>query len=265
MTEADLQRCADQVRRLAACIAAQGPHCGSDKPLPDLIGEAEARSEAAAGEMRRRLTDLFPSVGWAGEAAAFPSGDAWVYDPIDGAYHYLQGLPLWSSSLVLLRAGRPVLAVVHDPTRAETFLAASGRATTVNGAPARVSPKQDLSAAVVGTAIPPRAQVGDAEQDEALQLLGAAARHVFAVRPLAAASLQLAFVAAGRLDGYWETGEDAADWLAGSLLVREAGGVVTGLAEQAFGGGGGSGVLAGNAALHRALLGVLAPRAQEGH
>jgi len=79
------------------------------------------------------------------------------------------------------------------------------------------------------------AQVGEAEQTEALELLGTLSRAVFVVRPMATVSLQLAYVAADRVDAYWENGRDAADWLAGSLLVREAGGVVTHLDGGPFG------------------------------
>ena len=127
---------------------------------------------------------------------------------------------------------------------------------TCNGVPLRVSPKAALASAVVGTAIPPLAQVGAAEQDEALTMIAAAARAAFAIRPMAAVSLQLAYVASGRLDAYWENGRDAADWLAGSLLVREAGGTVTHLDGATFGLSG-YGVLASNGKLHAGLQPLL--------
>ena len=149
MNEPDLHRCADRVRHLADRIAAAGPRCAADTSLPELIGRVQAESATASTEMRRGLAELFPSIGWAGEDALLPSGDAWVYDPIDGAYYFLQGLPLWSSSLVLVRAGKPVLSVVYDPTMSETFLAAPGRQITCNGTPVRASPKLDPVAAVV--------------------------------------------------------------------------------------------------------------------
>ncbi len=90
-------------------------------------------------------------------------------------------------------------------------------------------------------------------QDEALAILRTVARSVFVVRAMASASLQLAYVAAGRLDAYFENGRDAADWLAGALLIREAGGVVTDLAGDAFGWSG-DGMLTASAVLHPAIL-----------
>ena len=101
--------------------------------------------------------------------------------------------------------------------------------------------------------MPPIAQVGPAEQAVALSLLSAVAPKVFVVRPLAAASLQLAYVAAGRLDAYWETGRDPADWLAGTLLVREAGGQVSALDGSPFGGVA-AGILAAGSSVHPLLL-----------
>ncbi|HTJ25562.1 MAG TPA: inositol monophosphatase family protein [Candidatus Limnocylindria bacterium] len=116
----------------------------------------------------------------------------WIFDPIDGAYHYLQGLPLWSSSLALISGGRAVFAVV-------------------------------------ATALPPFGYGDFAEHEQARALLGAVAERVFVVRQMASASLHLAYVAAGRLDAYWEVGRDVHDWAAGALLVRESGAQITDL------------------------------------
>ncbi len=208
-------------------------------------------SDAAQRQLQEALRPLYPEVGWTGEEDR-PKADAyWLYDAIDGAYHYLQGLPLWASSLVLVRHGVPVMACVYDPTRKEMFFAEAGAGTSCEGRPVRVSQKPSLSTAVVGTAIPPLVQVG--AEDQALRPAGSIARQVFVVRPMAAVSLQLAYTAAGRLDGYWENGRDTADWLAGALLVREAGGVVTGLRGDPFSWEG-EGVLAGSAAMHAGLL-----------
>ena len=147
------------------------------------------------------------------------------------------------------------MSFVYDPTRGEVAATETGGATC-NGAPISVSPKTNLAAAVVGTAIPPLAQVGDVEHAEALTLLRAATRNVFVVRPMAAVSLQLAYVAAGRLDAYWENGRDTGDWLAGAMLVRGAGGLVTHLDGATFGWAG-EGIAAGNRTLHAALQPLL--------
>jgi myo-inositol-1(or 4)-monophosphatase len=203
--------------------------------------------------MRAALAGLYPNIGWTPEEALPDADDYWLYDPIDGAYHYLQGLPLWSASLVLVRGDQAAMAIVYDPALDEMFIASQGDGATCNGQPIHVSAKSELHAAVVGSAVPPLAQVGETQQAEALALLGRVARSVFVVRPMAAASLQLAYVAAGRLDAYAETGQDAADWLAGALLIREAGGMVSDLRGAAFGWRG-DGILAGSRVIHHGLL-----------
>ncbi len=252
----DPEPCSDLLRSVSEQIAAEAPRSASDGTVGELIGRARAVSEDASRRLRTSLAELHPDIGWTDEEARPTQGDYWLCDPIDGAYHYLQGLPLWSSSLVLVRAGQPFLSIVHDATRDETFVATELGGAKCNGVPMRVSPKSAPAAAVLGTTIPPLAQVGKAEQDEALAMLAAMARAAFVVRPMAAVSLQLAYVAAGRLDVYWENGRDVADWLAGSLLVREAGGVVSHLDGKSFGLSG-YGVLAGNSKLHTALQPLL--------
>lgn len=232
------------------------PVSASDNSVTGAINRVRAVSATAANALRSALAAHYPEIGWVGEDATPPPTDYWLSDPIDGAYHYLQGLPLWSSSLVLVRAGRPVLSVVHDPTRDELFVAREGGGAACNGDALHVSPKSVVAASVVGAAIPPMVQVGQAEQDEALAMLSAMARSVFVVRPMAAVSLQLAYVAAGRLDAYWENGRDVGDWLAGALLVQEAGGLVSHLDGTQFGCSG-AGILASNNRLHAELHTIL--------
>jgi myo-inositol-1(or 4)-monophosphatase len=257
MTTLDGAGCADLVRMTADDIAAQGAHIDRSASIADMIAHVRAVSAAAETRMRSALAKLYPSIGWTNEEGRPSAGDYWLYDPIDGAYHWLQGLPLWASSLVLVRGGQPVLSIVYDPSMQEVFIAQTGKGATCNSVPLTLSLKSDLRAAVVGTAIPPLGQVGAVEQDEALSLLRIVARSVFVVRPLAAASLQLAYVAAGRLDAYFENGHDAADWLAGALLIREAGGIVTDLAGKAFGWSG-DGILSASPVLHPAIMATIA-------
>ncbi len=252
MTDIDVKACTTLVRTIADDIAARGAKAGQDAAIGDMIAHVRAVSEVAEIRMRSALAGLYPAIGWTSEEGRPAGDDYWLYDPIDGAYHWLQGLPLWASSLVLVRGGEPVLSIVYDPAMAEAFVAVLGGGTRCNDVPVRVSPKANLAAAVVGTAVPPLGQVGEAEQDEALGLIRTVARAVFVVRPIAAASLQLAYVAAGRLDAYFENGRDAADWLAGALLIREAGGIVTDLAGDRFGWSG-DGILSASAVLHPAM------------
>ena len=261
MDEVDPQRCASLLQYTTDRLAAAGPRSAWNAALTELMEHVRDVSAAAGQRLKGALDELHPSIGWRSEEGGLAGPDHWLYDPIDGAYHYLQGLPLWSSSLVLVRGGRPVLSIVYDPTRREMFVASRGDGATCNGEPIAVSPKSSLDAAVLGTAIPPRAQVGKAAQKAALSLLGMISPAVFVVRPMASASLQLAYVAAGRLDAYWETGRDVADWLAGSLLVREAGGTVSDLKGEPFNWSG-DGIVAANADLRRMLLALVggAPR-----
>lgn len=249
----DTQFCADLLRTMTTQISTQGSNNDPAAPLEASIAHIRSLSGQAEDSMRAALAALYPDIGWTPEEDLPDAEDYWLYDPIDGAYHYLQGLPLWSSSLVLVRGGEPVLAIVHDPAMDEMFIATQGAGATCNGKPIYVSAKSDLRAAVTGMAIPPLAQVGAAQQNEALALLGSVARSVFVVRPMAATSLQLAYVAAGRLDAYAETGQDATDWLAGALLIREAGGIVTDLHGTPFGWSG-DGILASSQLLHKGLL-----------
>jgi len=259
MMDIDPNTCATLVVAMADRLAAEAPRAAQDAPVTALVAQVRQVSGAAQKSLRHALADLYPTIGWNAEEAQPSATDNpfWQFDPIDGAYHYLQGLPLWSSSLALVQGGRVLFSVVYDPGGHETYLAIAGGGATLNGERLRVSAKTELTAAVLGSALPPLAQVGPVEHGQALTLLGAVSREVFVVRPMAAASLQLAYVAAGRLDGYWETGRDWADWLAGLLLVQEAGGVVTDLRGAAFGGTG-DGVLAANSQLHAALRPVLA-------
>ena len=266
MTVIDGAGCVALVRSIADEIAAQGGQPGPGAAIGDQIAHVRAVSETAEIRMRSALAGLYPTIGWTNEEGRPADDDYWLYDPIDGAYHWLQGLPLWASSLVLVRSGQPVFSVVYDPSMQEVFVAGKGDGATCNGVELKVSPKLHLAAAVVGTAIPPLGQVGEMEQDEALSLLSLAARSVFAVRPIAAASLQLAYVAAGRLDAYFENGRDAADWLAGALLIREAGGIVTDLTGDEFGWSG-NGILSASPVLHPAMvttLGKVRSRAGQG-
>ena len=256
MTTTDPDHCASLVRSATDDILATP--VPTDGGIEELIRHVRDLSQRSAERLRAKLASLYPGIGWVDEEGR-PDADgreAWVYDPIDGAYHYLQGLPLWSSSLALVRNGVPILAIIYDPTRSELFTAAEGFGARLNGTTMVAAAKTDLRSAVLGTAVAPILQTGADEHARALALFGAVSRNVFVVRQMASASLQLAYVAAGRLDGYWEVGDDTPDWLAGSLMVHEAGGTVTDLSGRPFGSGV-AGVLAASRSLHPALLGIL--------
>lgn len=255
----DLADCARLLKGITDDIAAAAPRRAIDATVPELIEQVHGVAAAADARLRAALQSSYPDIGWRDEdSAAFDdAAPHWVYDPIDGAYHYLQGLPLWAASLALVEDGRAVAALVYDPALGEMFVAAAGAGARREDQPLRVSPKTELASTVAGTAVAPRLQVGADAQAEALHLLAAVAPKVFVLRPMAATSLQLAYVAAGRLDLYWECGNDAADWLAGALLVEEAGGSVSDLEARPLQANS-RGIVAGNAVLAEQLHRVAA-------
>lgn len=257
----DPQTCSNALRSLTRDIAAITQRPDPAQPLVQTIAWVQRISADARQKLAATLGAQFPGVAWPDEDDVASAGDQpyWLYDPIDGAYHFLQGLPLWSASLALVQNGAVQLALVYDPALDEMFIAQPGQGASLNGQPLAVSHKTQLPTSVLGTAIPPIAQVGKAEHARALAVLGAVAPEVFVMRQMAAASLQLAYVAAGRLDGYVEVGQDAADWLAASLLVTEAGGRISDIHGRAFSASA-DGIIAASPALHGPLQ-ALATRA----
>jgi myo-inositol-1(or 4)-monophosphatase len=263
MTISDPDVCSALIRGITDQLAASAARPKPGETVNQLIQRVTQASAWAKTTMRTALSQHYPDIGWS-HSEAQPDNPIkahaapyWVHDPIDGAYHYVQGLPLWSSSLALMSEGRPVFSIVYEPSLRELFVATETSGATVNGLPLRVSGKSDLRAAVVATALPPFGYGDEREHHRSLALLGAMSRRVFVVRQMASASLQLAYVAAGRLDAYWETGNDLYDWMAGALLVREAGGQVTDLAGADLGSTT-NGIAAAPAGLALALLEGLA-------
>jgi myo-inositol-1(or 4)-monophosphatase len=152
-------------------------------------------------------------------------GHCWIFDPIDGTTNYAHGLPIFCAALGLEIDGRIEVAAVYDPTRRELFTAERGQGAYFNGVRMKVSDAASLVDAMLVTGFP-----YDVHQnpDDILGLFGAFVTRARAVRRLGSAALDLAYVAAGRMDGFWEDGLRPWDVAASSLLVEEAGGVVTG-------------------------------------
>ncbi|MHA6764948.1 inositol monophosphatase family protein [Streptacidiphilus sp. PAMC 29251] len=178
--------------------------------------------------LRERLEAARPGTAWAEDADDLDQGgERWVVDAVDGAVQYLQGLPQWSVSIALVRNGRPVLSVLHSATLGRTYTAALGGGAFLDGVPVTPSVKTDLSLALVATSHPPfvgRQPEAVAGAGRALSLLLPA---VGAVRNLGPTSWQVADVASGRVDAFWEYGRDADNLLAGALVATEAGVLVT--------------------------------------
>ncbi len=179
----------------------------------------------------------------------------WMIDPIDGTTNFSQGIPIYCVSIALQHKGDTVVAVIYDPTRDELFSAMKGNGTRLNGQTVNVTEQPQLSQAVLATGFPPF------KQGDTYELIVKRMGHVIAcsrgMRRLGSAALDLAYVAAGRLDGFWEYNLNPWDTAAGYLLVQEAGGTVTADSGQPYGVYKKS-VVASNSLIHEALLKSLA-------
>jgi myo-inositol-1(or 4)-monophosphatase len=144
----------------------------------------------------------------------------WVVDPLDGTTNFVFGYPQWAVSVSVEDEHGPLAGAIYDPSRDELFAAARGRGTTLNGDRVHVRGTHDLSQALIATGF------GYDAERRALQAARVAdvIPRIRDIRRGGAAAIDLAWVACGRLDGYWESGLNAWDWSAGSLLVTEAGG-----------------------------------------
>jgi len=194
----------------------------------DLVTEVDLEVERMCRDV---LGARFPThsvlaeeMGGAGALAGARSY-CWIFDPIDGTTNYAHGLPIFCAALGLEIDGRIEVGAVYDPTRRELFTAERGQGAYLNGARMQVSNAASLVDALLVTGFP-----YDVHQNpsDVLGLFGAFVTRARAVRRLGSAALDLAYVAAGRMDAFWEDGLKPWDVAASSLMVEEAGGVVTG-------------------------------------
>jgi myo-inositol-1(or 4)-monophosphatase len=198
------------------------------KGIIDLVTDVDLEVERMCRDV---LGARFPSHGILAEEMGVHGespgdhGHCWIFDPIDGTTNYAHGLPIFCAALGLEVDGRIEVAAVYDPTRRELFTAERGQGAYFNGVRMKVSDAASLVDAMLVTGFP-----YDVHQnpDDILGLFGAFVTRARAVRRLGSAALDLAYVAAGRMDGFWEDGLRPWDVAASSLLVEEAGGVVTG-------------------------------------
>ncbi|GBF78556.1 putative inositol monophosphatase [Paenibacillus sp. 598K] len=184
----------------------------------------------------------------------------WIVDPIDGTTNFVHGFPFFVVSIALAYRGEVIVGVVYDPSRDELFVAEKGKGAYVHGARMEVSKEQQLSDSLIATGFP-------ADQQTALPInlkgIQAIAPQVRNLRVAGSAALHLAYVAAGRLSGFWEIGLSSWDMAAGTLLVQESGGVVT----DTEGAGyhlGVRNVVASNGAVHEELIAALQAAAATG-
>jgi myo-inositol-1(or 4)-monophosphatase len=224
----------------------------------DLVTEVDVAIEQ---EFRARIAERFPDHVVLGEemggSADVPEGPCWVFDPIDGTTNFAHGLPIFCSSLALEINGVAQVSAVYDPTRRELFTAERGGGAFLNGQPMHVSTPDTLLDAILVTGFPYDVHSRVAE------IVGLFAEFVGrarAVRRLGSAAIDLSYVAAGRLDGFWERDLNPWDIAGGALLVQEAGGTITNFRGAAFASRGRD-VVASNGRIHRAMLDVIAAHA----
>lgn len=197
----------------------------SKKGPADFVSNAD---KAAERTLLEALQQARPDWGFlleeGGEIAGAPGAPRFIIDPLDGTSNFLHGIPHFAISIAVEHEGQIVAGLIYQPITDESFWAERGRGAWLHSARLRVSGRRDLSEALFATGIPFK---GHGRQDEFQAILSRVMPEVAGVRRFGSASLDLAWVAAGRFDGFWEEGLQPWDMAAGLLLVKEAGGFVS--------------------------------------
>ncbi|MEL7165723.1 MAG: inositol monophosphatase family protein [Pseudomonadota bacterium] len=191
-------------------------------------GDFVSKADLAAEEiLREELRGARPTYGWLAEESDAEDGEdptrRWIVDPLDGTTNFLHGLPHWAVSIALEHKGRVVAGVIYDPAKDEMYFAEKGAGAWMNDQRLRVSGRRSMIECVFATGLP---FGGRTDLPETLQELARVMPGCAGVRRWGSAALDLAYVAAGRYDGYWERRLNAWDLAAGLLIVREAGALV---------------------------------------
>ncbi len=256
-----LRAAAVEMARAAGAILREGygrAHAPERKGRIDLVTEYDRRSERLVlDELARRFPGQAvlaeESGAHAGAAGAAPEA-RWVVDPLDGTTNFAHNYPFFCVSIAAEWGGRLVAGAVYDPVRDEMFSAAAGHGATLNDAPLRVSDVAGVEDALLVTGFPYDVRE---HPERSLPAFEAFLVRAQAIRRDGSAALNLAYVACGRFDGFWEGHLSPWDMAAGTLLVREAGGAVTDFAGGPFRLDGRQ-ILAANATLHAAMRDVIA-------
>ena len=234
------------------------------KGLNDYVTQVDKAAERAIIEFVRKT---YPTHAIQAEESGFQAGKGgeqewlWIIDPLDGTTNFIHGFPQYAVSIAIQQHGVTEHAVVLDPLRREAFSASRGSGAAMNGRRLRVPERRGLEGALIGTGFPFRPDQMHA-MDGYLNMFKAVAGQTAGMRRAGSAALDLAYVAAGRLDGFFEFGLAPWDIAAGELIIREAGGLVSD-----FTGGHGylesGNIVAGNAKVFKGLLTTLAPHLPE--
>ena len=230
-------------------VTAKGPK--------DFVSEVDRAAEAAIVET---LLGAYPDHAILAEEGTAKGANAdaenvWIIDPLDGTTNFLHGFPQYCVSIALAHRGQVTQGVIYDPVRNDLFTASRGRGAFLNERRIRVSRRQHLRDCLVGTGFPFR---DGAYLDTYLQMMKTMIEHTAGLRRPGAAALDLAYVAAGFYDGFWEVGLNPWDVAAGSLLVLEAGGLIGDLSGEGDFLHGGQ-VIAGNPKIFAQIVTALAP------
>jgi myo-inositol-1(or 4)-monophosphatase len=226
----------------------------------NFVTAADRRAEEI---VREELAKARPDYGFLGEEGGAREGSdkshRWIVDPLDGTTNFLHGIPHFAVSIALERNGAIVAGVVSNPANDELFVAERGKGAFLNDKRIRVAARQRLADAVVACGLP---HFGRGDLALARHEIAAAQQHFAGLRRYGAATLDLAWVAAGRLDAYWERDLSPWDLAAGSILVREAGGFVSDLdgGDAIFAK---AQIVAGNETMHSELLRLLKEASKE--
>lgn len=223
----------------------------AEKTRGDFVSDADRQAETLVFD---HLMQRYPTHGWLGEEtperASGNAGLRWIVDPLDGTTNFLKGLPHWAVSIALFQGDDPLAAVIYDPPKGEMFCAEKGKGAYLNRQRITVSHAVPLSASLVATGVPAGGRT--TYLPHCLDDLEALMPQTAGVRRWGAAALDLAYVAAGRFDAYWERNLGPWDIAAGMLIVTEAGGMFTALWPDRDVLSSGS-FLASNGALHGAI------------
>ncbi len=196
----------------------------STKGPGDFVSRADRNAEYM---IKEALMEARPTYGFLGEEGTSIEGEdptrRWIVDPLDGTTNYLHGMPHWAVSIALEHKGQIVIGVIYDPVKDELFFAEKGEGAWMNEKRLRVSGRTRMIESVFATGLP---FAGRADLPESLQDLARILPTCAGVRRWGVASLDLAYVAAGRYDGFWERRLKSWDMAAGLIIVREAGGIV---------------------------------------
>ncbi|MFP3873881.1 MAG: inositol-1-monophosphatase [Thiohalophilus sp.] len=197
----------------------------TEKADNDFVSEVDRRAEQA---IIRTLHKAYPDHSILAEESGIHAGNdyEWIIDPLDGTTNFVHNFPQYAVSIALRHKNRLEQAVVYDPLREELFTASRGEGAQLNGKRIRVTPRRTLEGALLGTGIPFRDEHMPC-MDAYLQMMQALLPGSAGIRRAGSAALDLAYVAAGRLDGFWEFGLNSWDMAAGVLLIEEAGGLVS--------------------------------------